>query len=127
MAGTNTVLGAVSVFNSTATQIYITVNNGADRFLIFPAATATDWMPSAVRPPLSLCSYPAPGVIGVGPNYVSITPATAPGIANATIVVPTSVQTGDALQLYLAAESSDANMWMLLCNGEPVAGSVHIE
>lgn len=124
MANNNTAPGQVWVFNTTATNIYINANNGAQRLRIYAASTIRNWRPTPLSPPLPLCSTPAPGVIGIGRNSVSITPESGGAVVSETIIVPDSVRPGDALQLYLAAQSTDTNMWMLLCNGSPVASNI---
>lgn len=126
MAGANEPIGQVYVFNVTATQIRLNVNNAPDNLLIFAAATSYNWLPGFARPPLQLCALPGPGVFGVGQNIVSITPVTGGGVVNNTITVPTTVSRGDALQIYLAAENTNKAMWMMLCNGKPIAGDIHM-
>jgi hypothetical protein len=120
----NIVLGNVYVFNATATQIYLTVNNGPDRLPIFPAATVSTWLPGTLRVPLQLCAFPEPSLFGIGENNAAITPASSGQIVNTPIVIPTSVGKGDALQLYFATKSTQENVWFMLCNGKPIAGDV---
>lgn len=126
MSDADSPIGQVFVFNATATQIRINVNNAPDNLLIFAAATAFNWLPGAARPPLSLCALPAPGVFGLGQNQVAITPVTGGGLVNTVIDVPASVSRGDTLQIYLASESTNRAMWMMLCNGQPIADNIHV-
>jgi hypothetical protein len=125
MAKSNNVLGSVFIFNTTASQVYVTVNNGPDRTPIFPASTIAGWMPGQIGRPVDLCQSPGPGVFGLGRNFVDITPASAGGTVSTQIDVPSSVKAGDSLQIYLSMESTQADMWMMLCNGKPIAGNVH--
>lgn len=124
MANAAVELGQVFVFNSTATQLYMIVNNGPTRLLIFPAAVTNGWKPAPARPPFTFGSFPQPDVFGIGDNNVSITPASAPGEVNTVIHIPNSVGRGDALQIYVSMDTTDYNMWMLLCNGKPIGGDV---
>jgi hypothetical protein len=124
MASNTDTLGQVFVFNSTATQLYMIVNNGPTRLMIFPASTNNGWQPAPARPPFSFGGVPLPDVFGIGDNRVSITPVSAGGTVDTVITLPPGLSRGDALQIYISMYSTQMNMWMLLRNGKPIGGDV---
>ncbi|WP_434625687.1 hypothetical protein [Azospirillum sp. B2RO_4] len=119
----------INVFNATASAIYVNVNNAPPAQIVtVPAAstsTTTLWAPGAATIPFS-GSQPAAGVLGIGPNSCSITPANGLGTASTTVTIPVNTQLNQPLQLYLFYQTANAASWVLCNDGVAVAGSLSL-
>jgi len=107
------------VFNSSAVEIYVSVNNGS--FFSIAAATPATWVPSSptTQPTFVNNTNPGKGEIGLGDNLVTMYPSTGgPGdSANFTLTVPTGV-TVNSLQLYLFWKDAQDVAWAALNGGQ---------
>lgn len=108
----------VNLFNSNTLTVNVIVNNG-NSFTI-PAASSPNYTPGVPTTNPTFTGGPAtPGTIGVGTNYIQVTPSGAvqPFVAN--INLPNILWF--SIQIYFFFQSNTSCSWLLLNNGQ-VAG-----
>lgn len=107
------------IFNSSAVEIKISINNGD--FLSIPAASSTAWTPSnpTDEPTFNNNTTPAQGAFFLGANTITMYPATSgpSASANFTVDIPTSV-TVNSFQLYLFWKDATNVAWAALNGGQ---------
>jgi hypothetical protein len=110
----------VNMFNANPLSINVNVNNSPTTFQI-PAAAGPSWLPGvpAANPTFTPGS-PAVGVLGIGTNYVILTPQSAPSFFIAHIVLPPTVN-WFSIQIYVFFQSYDTCSWLVLNAGGQVS------
>lgn len=112
--------GQVSIFNASATVIFVSVNGGT--YLQVPAVASTSWNPAQPEsePAFSNNQNPSPGSLGFGKNTLTMYPESGgpASTASFTLTVPFDVIVS-ALQLYLFWKSANSVAWIALNSGQP--------
>ena len=114
----------VYIFNASAEQIKVSINNG-DYFSV-ESANVTTWLPSspAKAPEFINNTHPGQGQLGLGVNLITMYPATSgpKSAVNFELRVPTEVRVS-SLQLYLFWKDAEHVAWAALNGGQFISVS----
>lgn len=118
---------SVYIFNAAPAGVYMTVNNGPNRFVV-TECDKTTWAPgsppAADLPNFTGAATAPAGEFKVGVNSVDLAPVLGGSAQPTTITIPNSVNPRSTLQLYLFWETTASVSWMLLADGQPIGGNL---
>lgn len=107
----------VSIFNANPSSVNVVVNNGS-QFTV-DGAVGTNLSPSLNSSSVSYAINPSANTLGVGTNFVNITPVGTNQPIQFTINISSSIQIS-SLQLYIFWASQTTAGWVLLNGGQVI-------
>jgi hypothetical protein len=109
----------VTLFNANPLGVTVVINGGASNW-IGGTNRALRWRPQTFTGLTMNPGDPAPGVLGIGQNTLSITPQGALQPASAPVSLPDAFWS--SVQLYVFYDTTSTASWLILNGGEYVLG-----